>query len=107
MGITWYSTYTTSREVRLLGESYSVSWIMFRDGAIYFVVLVAMNSLSLSFATFFSVNLYDWWGHLDGNGRDVRPSSLTYALSLQLQHTKFLYPSLIALLISRFCMDLQ
>ncbi|KAI0807997.1 hypothetical protein C8Q74DRAFT_1230487 [Fomes fomentarius] len=88
MAITWNATYRTRRVARALGHNTSLSGILFRDGAIYFIILGIMNVLHLSFslASFFDL--------LAAGGNH------TSAIIL------FEEPAT-AILISRFLMDLQ
>ncbi|KAI0722600.1 hypothetical protein C8Q76DRAFT_782822, partial [Earliella scabrosa] len=49
LAITWNATFKMSRESRAVGQRASLSAIMFRDGVIYFLILLVTNILHLSF----------------------------------------------------------
>ncbi|KAI0774565.1 hypothetical protein C8Q74DRAFT_845384 [Fomes fomentarius] len=83
MGITWKATYRTSRDI--IGRRSSLSSILLRDGAIYFITLAIMNILHLSFSL----------------------SSILGTLASSNSLIVIFTEAFTAILISRFLMDLQ
>ncbi|KAI0722630.1 hypothetical protein C8Q76DRAFT_719554 [Earliella scabrosa] len=49
--ITWRATLKTSRDIRALGQGMLLSATMFRDGVMYFVVLLFINVLHFIFTS--------------------------------------------------------
>ncbi|KAI0774496.1 hypothetical protein C8Q74DRAFT_1270480 [Fomes fomentarius] len=91
MCITWNATYKTSRDsIKVLGQGNSLSSILFRNGTLYFSILVTLNILHLSFTLLSIVNTQD----------------SVYANNQDSFVVRFSEP-LTAILISRFLMDLQ
>ncbi|TBU33043.1 hypothetical protein BD311DRAFT_653099 [Dichomitus squalens] len=86
LAITWMGTYKDSREMKLLGQTTSLSSILFRDGIMYFLVLLIMNTLHLSFSLRSILN----------QNNENNASYIT-----------ILTEPITAILISRFLMDLQ
>ncbi|KAI0758143.1 hypothetical protein C8Q74DRAFT_302184 [Fomes fomentarius] len=88
MIITWRATYRTSREAaEVLHQKSTLSKVLLRDGAMYFIVLSIMNTLHLSLTlnAIFAVN------NLGSNGSFI----------------ELLIEPLSTIIISRFLIDLQ
>ncbi|TFK94268.1 hypothetical protein K466DRAFT_476918, partial [Polyporus arcularius HHB13444] len=86
MGITWFATYKTSREIKALNQVTSMSSVMFRDGVVYFIVLAVLNILHLSFSLLSILN------------QNASPNA---------SYITILTEPITAILISRFLIDLQ
>ncbi|KAI0722375.1 hypothetical protein C8T65DRAFT_704876 [Cerioporus squamosus] len=82
MGITWFATYKTSREIKALNQVASLSSVLFRDGP----VLAIMNVLHLSFSLLSILN------------QNASPNA---------SYITILTEPITAILISRFLLDLQ
>ncbi|KAI0722673.1 hypothetical protein C8Q76DRAFT_719712 [Earliella scabrosa] len=84
--VTWKATYTTQNTFRECTKRVSLSSIMFQDGVTYFLVLLLMNVLHLSFSL-----------RSIANADTINHASII----------SFISDPLTAILISRFLMDLQ
>ncbi|KAI0722514.1 hypothetical protein C8Q76DRAFT_793560 [Earliella scabrosa] len=112
LGITWNATYRASREIKALGQRTSLSDILFRDGVVYFVALLIMNILHLTFSL---LSVSTTRASAAGSARQHWQSSLTPAIgkvspSINVNATSniiALVEPMTAILVSRFLMDLQ